>query len=205
MIENYILEILKFILSKINHDLWLYRYIRHIYKGIIKYKKEKKLFLYNYLEQDPTFIYYFLEFKIKQIQNLNNLELKEKSNYFLIYLKENLKNQETLNLINNMFNKNHNKYYNSYWFVPIYKYQKTDLINFIENIDEIKFKNYLFFIESIDTLIKEQINIFDPNSSMIPLSIFHNLLIKICLYSDIIIDISQINKHKFIFLSKFIN
>lgn len=206
MIETYLINVLKFCLSKLEKDSWLYNYLNYIYRGIYTLKNNKVLFKYKYLEKEPTYIKYFLQHQMKKIQDLSSemKDLGHLQNYihFLEYLIDNIQQEECLTIIETLFYyKNNIKYYDSEWFVPLSFYKKEDIIDYIEKGNEsLYFKNYLFFIEAIDNLITKKVNPFDPNE-LIPLQIFHNMLIKICSYSDFVITLNDLNRIKFKLLS----
>jgi len=206
MIETYLINVFKFCLSRIEKDSWLYDYINHIYIGLNTLKNNRISSNYKYLEQEPTYLKYFLEYQIRKIQDLSkdimDTPILENYIHFIEYLLDKSEQEEYLKIIETLFYyKNNTKYHDSEWFVPLSFYKKEDIIDYIEKGNEsLYFKNYLFFLDSIDTLIKKNVNPFDPNQ-MIPLQIFHNMLIKICSYSNFVITLNDLNRIKYKLLS----
>ena len=97
---------------------------------------------------------------------------------------------------------------NSDWLILFSDYRTEDQEEFILDPQDKsqKIKNYLFFIESIDNILKSKINPFDKihQQSFILATTFENMLIKICSYSNVDVSKTEIEKIKFKTLAKFI-
>lgn len=217
---EFILSILTMAISKTQKEQWIYSFLDKIGKGIYKYKLKRKQdvnFWYSttFLEKDCDFNHLYLEKKIQdtlEIVNQNsidNAEYLEKQKQYLeilTYLQKTAKSELSIKWIEDLFpQKNKTACLDSDWRIPFGDYLRQDQEEFILG-EAIKIKNYIFFLESIDNLIKSKINPFDKTNqqSFILVGTFENMLIKICSYSDIVVSRSEIEKTKFKTLAKLI-
>jgi hypothetical protein len=220
MIVEYILSLLTLVVSKTNSDDWLYFFIDKIGKGLHKFKIKRKAnpnywFKTTYLEKDYTFYSMYLQKKIQNTEkiiseskNLEYINLRLKYLDILNYLKS-TKNPETIEWMEELFpQKNKTTCLDSDWLILFSDYRTEDQEEFIIDPQDKpqKIKNYLFFIESIDNIIKSNINPFDKinQQSFILATTFENMLIKICSYSNVVVSKTEIEKIKFKTLAKFI-
>lgn len=217
---EFILSILTMVISKTEKEQWIYSFLDAIGKGIYKFRLKRKQdvnFWYSttFLEKDSDFNHLYLEKKIQdtlEIVNQNSItnpEYLEKQKQYLEilqYLQKTRKSELSMTWIEDLFpQKNKTACLTSDWRIPFGDYPKQDQEEFLLG-ESIKMKNYLFFLESIDNLMKSKINPFDKTNqqSFILVTTFENMLIKICGYSDIVISKSEIEKTKFKTLAKLI-
>ena len=220
MIVDYILSLLTLAVSKTSKEQWLYFFLDKIGKGLYKYKTKHKLdanywFKSTYLEKDYTFYSMYLEKKIQDTEkiiseskNLEYINLRLKYLDILNYLKT-TRDNNVVEWMEELFpQKNKTVCLDSDWLILFSDYRTEDQEEFILDPQDKsqKIKNYLFFIESIDNILKSKINPFDKihQQSFILATTFENMLIKICSYSNVDVSKTEIEKIKFKTLAKFI-
>lgn len=213
MIEIYVMQMLQYSISKAKEGTWIYKYLTLLCENISQWTPPKKeiAFEYFYIEKDPQYVRFFLASEIDKINQWSldhpTSDYREHINLYKSFLQSLITNREAKDiedLIDILFShKNNTKYRRTKWFVALSFYKDKDVMDFIRRREENpRIKNYLYFIESIDHLMIERINPFD-SKNIIPLSIFHNMLVKICSFSNVDLSLSEIIHIKETLLSNF--